>query len=82
MKNTKEAQAILTALYCINYTSTNRDEDIHNILSYAFYRLFDSNTNLITLCCIGKSKEQMLPEIMQLLELDTQHKKYLEKNKK
>ena len=81
MKNTKELQAILTSVYCINYTSEHRDDDIHNIVEYAFRRLFGANTNLITLCCVGKSKEQLMPEIMQVLEKDTQYKKNLEEKK-
>ncbi len=81
MKNTKEVQAILTAIYCMNYTSENKDTDIQKILDYAFRRLFGANTNLITLCCIGKSKEQMMPEIMKMLENDTEYKKYFQEDK-
>ena len=78
MKNTKEVQAILTALFAINFTSEHRDHEIELILDYAFRRLFGSNTNLLVLGCIGKSKEQIMPEIMALLENDTQFKKYME----
>ena len=78
MRNTKEIQAILTAIHCINYTNGNKDNDIHLIVDYAFRRLFGANTNLITLCCIGKTKEQIMPEIMQVLEADTQYKKYID----
>ena len=78
MKNTKEVQSILTAICCINQTSEHKDEDIAKICDYAFRRLFDSNTNLLMLCCVGRSKEEILPEIMQVLEQDTEYKKYLE----
>ncbi len=78
MKNTKEVQAILTAICCINQASEYRDDDISKICDYAFRRLFGSNTNLLMLCCVGRSKEEMMPEIMQVLEQDTQYKKYLE----
>ena len=81
MKNTKEVQAILTALFAINFTSEHRDHEIELILDYAFRRLFGSNTNLLVLGCIGKSKEQIMPEIMALLENDTQFKKYMEEYK-
>lgn len=81
MKNTKEAQAILTAIYCINHTSEYRDNDIYKILDYAFRRLLEANTNLITLCCIGKTKEEIMPEIMQMLEADTAYKQYLKEYK-
>ena len=78
MKNTKEVQTILTAILCINQTSEHKDEDIAKILDYAFRRLFGSNTNLLTLCCVGRTKEEILSEIMQIMEQDTEYKKYLE----
>ena len=81
MKNTKEVQAILTAVYCINYTNEHSDKDIRLILDYAFRRLFGANTNLISLCCIGKSKEQIMTEVMQVLENDTKYKQYLDQYK-
>ena len=77
MKNTKELPAILMAIHCINYTSEHRDDDIQKIVEYAFRRLFGSNTNLLTLACVGKTKEQIMPEIMQLLENETQYEQYL-----
>ena len=55
-----------------------RDKDITLVLDYAFRRLFSANTNLLILSCIGKTKEQMMPEIMQLLESCTQYRTYLE----
>ena len=82
MKNTKEVQSILTALFAINFTSEHRDHEIELIIDYAFRRLFGSNTNLLVLGCIGRSKEQIMPEIMQILESETQFKKYMEEYKK
>lgn len=73
MRNTKEIKPILTALYCINLLG-NKDEDIEKILKYAFNRIFDSNTNLLTLACVGKTKEEVMPEIWQLLSEDTKFK--------
>ena len=81
MKNTKEVQAILTAILCINQTNDHRDDDIAKTCDYAFRRLFGSNTNLLMLCCVGRSKEEMMPEIIQVLEQDTAYKKYLEEYK-
>ena len=78
MKNTKEAKAILTAIFAINRTSEHEDKDITLVLDYAFRRLFGSNTNLLMLACVGKTKEQMMPEVMQVLKADTQYEKYLE----
>lgn len=79
MKNAKELKAILTAIYCINFTSEHRDKDIDRIVEYAFRRLLEANTNLLILCCVGKTKEQIMPEIMQVLEMDTEYKKFIEK---
>ena len=81
MKNAKEVQAILTAIFVINRTG-HLDKDIELILDYAFRRLYGANTNLLTLTCLGRTKEQTMPEIMQLLEMETQYKKYLEEYKK
>ena len=82
MKNTKEVKAILTAIFAINRTSEHEDKDITLVLDYAFRRFFGANTNLLTLACIGKTKEQMMPEVMQVLKADTQYEKYLEDYKK
>ena len=73
MRNTKEKRPILTALYCINFLG-NKDEDIDKIIKYAFNSLFNSNTNLLTLACIGKTKESAMPEILQLLKEETLYK--------
>ncbi len=78
MKNIKEAQPILTAIYCLNRTNENEDKTIRLILDYAFRRLFGANTNLLTLCCVGKTYAQMYDEVLQLLKRDTDYEKYLE----
>ena len=77
MRNTKEIKSILTCLYCINQTG-QRDKDISHIIDYAFHRLFDSNANLLTLACVGRTKEQIMPELKQILNEDTEYNKYLE----
>lgn len=81
MKHTNEVQAILTAIFAINRTSEREDNDITLVLDYAFRRLFGANINLLILSCIGKTKKQMMPEVMQLLETCTQYKTYLEEYK-
>ena len=73
MRNLKEIQPILTALYCINFTG-NKDEDIDKIVKYAFNRILGYNTNLLTLACIGKTKEDAMKEINQFLSEETQYK--------
>lgn len=82
MKNIKEVQSILTAIYCINFTSEHKDSDICKILDYAFGRFFGGNANLLALACIVKTKEQIMPEIMQVLEMDTEYIQYLKDYKK
>lgn len=78
MKNTKEVITILSAIYCINRTGGHEDEDIDNVLDYAFYRLFGANRNLLMLACIGQTKETIMPQVMAMLEKDTQYKQFLE----
>ncbi len=81
MKNTKEMQAILTAIYCINMTG-DKDNDITNLCEYAFTRCTDINFKMIALQTIGRDKNTIMPEINELLEGETNYKKYMEmKNK-
>lgn len=82
MKHTDEVQPILTAIFAINRTSEHEDKDITLVLDYAFRRLFGANTNLLLLSCIGKSKKEIMPEVMKVLEECTQYKKYLEEYRK
>lgn len=82
MKNTKELLPVLTAIYVINRTKEQPDEDIENILGYAFRRIFNANTNLLLLASIGQTKETMMPQIMELLKKETNYKKFLEAKKK
>ena len=70
MKNLKELNAILTALYCINFKGS-KDTDIDKIIKYAFSRLLDSNTNLLTLACVSREKKEVLEEVRQILEDET-----------
>ena len=76
MRNTKEIKTILSVLYYLNRLGAN-DKDIDKLLNYAFYRIFDSNTNLLMLACIGITKEAAMPEINKILEQDTQYHQYI-----
>lgn len=80
MKNTKEIQPILTAIFCLNRTS-DKNEKIDRVCDYAFRRLFGANTNLLALMCVGQTKEAMEQQVTELLEKDTAFKKYLEEYK-
>lgn len=81
MKHTSEIQSVLTAIFAINKTSEHEDKDISLILDYAFRRFFGANTNLLLLSCIGKTKEQIMPEVREMLKTYTQYEKYLEEYK-
>lgn len=80
MKKLDELKFLLVSILAINQTSEHRDSDISSILDYAFRRLYGSNTNLLTLACLGKTKEQIMPEVQTLLGY-TQFKKYLKEYK-
>lgn len=81
MKNTKEMQAILTAIYCINMTG-NKDGDITNLCEYAFTRCTDINFRFIGLQLINQTKDKIMPEIDKLLDGETNYKKFMENKKK
>lgn len=81
MKNTKEIQPILTAIFCLNRTS-GKNEYIDRICDYAFRRLFGANTNLLALACIGQTKEAMEQQIDIILGQDTEFNKYMEEYRK
>lgn len=77
MKHTKELKAILMAIHCINFVSEHKDKDIYNLVDYAIQRCFEGNTNLISLCCIGHTKESLMPQINELLEGETQYLQFM-----
>lgn len=77
MRNTKEFETILASIYCLNFAGNN-DKDIRSICDYAFGRIFNSNTNLLTLACVGKTQEQILNEVNEMLFKETEYKKYLD----
>ena len=81
MKNSKEMQAILIAIYCINLTG-NEDKDITNLCEYRFTRCTDVNFRMIGLHLIKKSKDEIMPEVNQMLDGQTKYKKYLEEYKR
>lgn len=68
MKRLDELKFLLTSVLAINATSEHKDPDISRILDYAFQRLYGANTNLFLLACIGKNKQQIMPEVEKLLK--------------
>lgn len=82
MKNTKEVQSILSAIYCINHSKRdNKDKDIELLCEYAFNRLYNSNTNLLILSCLGKTEMQILEEVKQMMFADTNYKEFIDLKK-
>ena len=81
MKNLKELQPILAAIYAINRTNGHEDGDIRNLVNYAYHRILNNTTNLLMLACIGRTKEDVMPEVLQILKEDTKYLEYLEYRK-
>ncbi len=82
MKNTKEIQSIVSAIYCINHSKRdNKDKDIELLCEYAFNRLYNSNTNLLILSCVGKTEKQILEEVNQMMFADTNYKEFIDLKK-
>jgi len=82
LKNIKELYSILTAIQCINQTNGHRDEDIANLLKYTSIYITNSNYNMLTLSCIGRTKTEIMPELNKLLGEETKYLKFLERMKK
>lgn len=82
MKRIKELYPILTAIQAINQTNGHRDEDIANLLRYVSIYITNSNYNMITLSCIGRTKEEIMPDINKLLAEDTGFFKFMESRSK
>lgn len=78
MKNTKKMHALITAVYCINKTNGSEDKDITNLCRYIVLRYMNGNPNMMDILCIGKTKDEILPYLMQILEEETFYKKYME----
>lgn len=83
MKNTKEIQSILSAIFCINHSKRDsKNKDIELLCEYAFHRLYNSNTNLLILNCVGKTEKQILEEVNQMMFADTNYKEFIDLKEK
>ena len=79
MRNLRELKTILSCLFYINRISDNENVDIKNLLDYAFDRIFDCNTNLLMLACIGQTKESAMPEIFEILKAETKYYEFIKR---
>ena len=71
MRHTDEIHAILTAIYCINETTT-KDEDIAKLIEYAFYRVYKEGAYELKEFCSEKQKSDILTELKMLLKAETE----------
>lgn len=78
MKNTKEIRTILAVLYYLNRLG-NKDQDIENLINYAFSRIFEQNTYTLMIACIGHTKETAMDEINKILKEDTKYHEYIQR---
>ena len=70
MRHTDEIHAILTAIYCINETTT-KDEDVTKLIEYAFYRVYNEGVyDLKELC---KQKSDIMSDLLLLLDSETEY---------
>ena len=79
MKNIKQLYPILTAIQCINQTNGHRDDDIAKLLEYISIYITNSNYNMITLTCIGRTKEEIMPDLNKLLGEETKYLEFIER---
>ena len=72
MRHTDEIHAILTAIYCINET-TSKDEDIAKWIKYAFYRVYKEGVYNLKELCAEKQKSDVMPDLMSILQSETEY---------
>ena len=72
MRHTDEIHAILTAIYCINET-TSQDEDVAKLIEYAFYRVYKEGVYDLKELYAEKQKSDVMPDLLLLLESETEY---------
>ena len=71
LRHTDEIHAILTAIYCINET-TSQDEDVAKLIEYAFYRVYKEGVYNLKELCAEKQKSDIMSNLLLLLESETE----------
>lgn len=74
MRHTDEIHAILTAIYCINETTT-KDEDITKLIEYALFRVYKDSPVEMREYCKEKAKSDVMPDLIDLLISETNYNK-------
>ena len=72
MRHTDEIHAILTAIYCINETTT-KDEDVAKLIEYAFYRVYKEGVYNLKELYAEKQKSDVMPDLMLILQSETEY---------
>ena len=72
MRHTDEIHAILTAIYCINETTT-KDEDVAKLIEYAFYRVYKEGVYDLKQICVQKQKSDIMSDLLLLLDSETEY---------
>ena len=70
MRHTDGIHAVLTAIYCINEVAA-KDEDVAKLIEYVFYRVYKEGVFNLKSFCTGKQKSGVMPDLMLLLESET-----------
>ena len=73
MRHTNEIHAILTAIYCINET-TSKDKDVAKLIEYAFYRVYKESVCDLKELCAQKQKLDVMPDLLLLLKSETEYR--------
>ena len=72
MRHTDEIHAILTAIYCINETTT-KDEDVAKLIEYTLFRVYKESPVEMRELCAEKQKSDVMPDLLLLLESKTEY---------
>ena len=73
MRHTDEIHAVLTAIYCINETTT-KDADVAKLIEYAFYRVYKESVCDLKELCAQKQKSDVMSDLMLILEAETEYR--------
>lgn len=79
MRNAKELEFIFMSIWVLNHVSEKKNDDIENIMEYAFGRILGTSgyatKRMLLLSTIGRTKEDCEKEVFELLEKYTQFRR-------
>ena len=68
-------------IYSVTKLSENENTDIRELIEYAFDRIFNHNTAMLMLACLGRTLEDSREELNQILKQDTKFFEYKQRRK-